>query len=314
MKGSATRCFLISAASLAAAACGGPSEGVDASDVATGSVDVATPVDATDAADAAPIGPADADAGPAADVATDVPTGSRGFGRVQLTQQPRLSRTTASAVFRAPGDTTCATALVDGCQVDTCAASSAAMRPNAGAITFSGGMIAAGMPMTIAPQADGTYTVATGARVWTGGEMLRFQAAGAAGGVGVFDRMIAAPTSIAITAPSFSTSMRIPRSTGFEVRWTGGGTGSVLFTFQNLPGSGPPMPTAVVTCAFPAAGGMATVPSTALMRLAAGAGVVSAQAATISMMAVGDYDVTVAATEPGSATGASMASVSTTFE
>jgi hypothetical protein len=47
---------------------------------------------------------------------------------------------------------------------------------------------------------------------------------------------------------------------------------------------------------------------------ARGGGIVRAEAASASVVTVGDYDVTVAATEPGTTTASAFASVSTQFD
>lgn len=249
--------------------------------------------------------------------------GNRGVGTVSISQNVIMAAgmsfvsSSASATFvnatgGSGGGGNCTMTTMGECQVTECTVmpsdagtgSDAGMVTpvNAGAITITGGAIPMGSPITLMPGANGLYMPFTGmTRLWMGAGMLHVTAAGMSGGVPMFDQMLATPGDVTITAPMVTppTPLAINRSMPFDARWTGGTSGRVNVNLTASMSSGGTTHATTVVCRYMAAAGMGSVPSAALMRLPTGMGVFSIGASSDAMVAAGNYDVTISATQSG---------------
>ena len=197
----------------------------------------------------------------------------------------------ASAGFWMVGSSYCTnSAPVGPCEVMMCPAGTAPPPDaSAGTITITGGV----MPITLTPNADKSYTAITSqtAALFTGGASVMFSAAGA--DVPAFSTSLTMPAKATITSPveppSSSPYLIVNRAQDFTVRWSGGGG-----TFQ-IGLYSPTTTWPALMCKFPASAGSGTIPSSALMMLAAGMGSFSMSTIADADKTAGDYAVDVSA-------------------
>jgi hypothetical protein len=204
------------------------------------------------------------------------------------------------------GGDQCTAAVMGACRILVCADPNTGTPPplpTAGNITITGARIPAGMPVVVMPGADGFYMSATRAsRLWNAGDMLRMQAAGAATGVPTFDRMVTATGLVTVTRPTIdpATAVRINRASDLTVAWTPASSTLINVELSSLESTTVADTTTTVTCRFPGAAGMATVPSAVLMRIPTGGlGKISVGTVGVTSVSAGNYDVDLVAIQMG---------------
>jgi hypothetical protein len=189
-----------------------------------------------------------------------------------------------SATFRLASSVVCTEQVIGECFLYTCP-----MNPpppthrSAGPITVTG----AALPATLMPLGDNTYDVVSTATqtMFDGGETLT--ATGTGGDVPAFSVSVTAPTLATLTAPAKPVGpLTIDRGQDFQASWTGGGAGLVFLYFSAPPGSGISM-----SCGYPAAGGTATVPASALAMVPAGTGSFAASSVSNNTTDVDDWRI-----------------------
>lgn len=193
----------------------------------------------------------------------------------------------------------CASQVVGPCILSTC--TSPPTPADAGVITITGGAEA----VTLTPQA-GTYPPAEGMRaLWTGGEVLRFSAAG--GTVPAFSGTVTAPPQVVVStlgdAAWPTAAVPLPRSAPLVIRWSTGAMTDVLVYVDTQQGG--------VGCAFPASAGTGTVPAEALAALPAGAAFLSVSTIAGDTVTAGAFAIdlelqTAATTQTGAFAGAEV--------
>src|SRR5262249_50220375 len=110
-----------------------------------------------------------------------------------------------------------------------------------------------------------------------------------------FQKTLAAPPSITVTAPAWSKDMTLDRKKELPLGWTGGTTGDVIV------GIGAASSTTSVTlaCKFPASPGQATIPAAAMAKLPATHDAsISVVARTTETVDVKDWHITTLANRP----------------
>lgn len=138
--------------------------------------------------------------------------------------------------------------------------------PNAGDITFTGGLIAS-TGIVLKPGTDGRYPAQTGStQIFSGGENLTVAFTGAKDSIPAFaGKALAAPSEVVVTpAISFLAPTTVSRTTDFKLTWTGGGQGNVtvnLGTVQNG------LKSVGIQCEAAASAGTLTVPQAAVAKL-----------------------------------------------
>jgi len=149
--------------------------------------------------------------------------------------------------------------------------------------------------------------------VWSGGEDIRFRAAGQPGGVPAFEATLKAPSLITVTAPVWGDSLSVDRSKDLAISWTleGAASGVVAARFTTDTSSG----STTVTCRYPAADKHGTIPSASLKRLtpASGAGF-DVELNEEKHLQVGDWPVRLALLSHASRPGGGLASTGVTLE
>lgn len=201
-------------------------------------------------------------------------------------------------IFFNAGSPPCPYALVGPCHTWACGARDAsAVVLAAGAITLEGG----GTKLTIAPTADGTYSVdrPVGVEAWSLGAALTFKGAGGAD-VTAFTQVLTAPASeLTLTSPAAPEpgagvwwTMKVDRTKDLSVAWSAPTTGVVgIGVTANIAA-----PTAIdatrLYCTFDASAGTATIPAAALAVLAKATGAsVLVAAETNAEIRAGGYTI-----------------------
>jgi hypothetical protein len=229
----------------------------------------------------------DGDDGGAADAFVPPPANN---GFVSISSSHFVSGTTTvragsiSAVFPLASTLACTEERVGECFVYTCPTNPVPPTyRSAGQVTVTG----AAVPATLMPQADNTYDVVSSSTqtMFDGGETLTATGGGAE--VPAFTVSVVAPSRTTLIAPPKpSGSITIDRGQGFQASWTGGGAGLVFLYFGGPAGSGVSM-----SCGYPASGGTANVPASALAMVPAGMGSFSASGVSNNTTDVGDWRI-----------------------
>ncbi len=220
----------------------------------------------------------------------------------------------AGAFFEEPTPIVdCTTHSVGPCALETCTSTlngSVPLAPQtAGVISITGGL----QPVTLTPQDGGYSGFFSEQPLWTGGERITVQAAGAE--IGAFTVSTTAPGPVTILTPMFLatgfsgssvygapdaspacptwTGSTISRSSDLTIRWFGGTPGAVVQLIIDATGtawSGIPSPSACpelalgpnAVCTFDAAGGIGVVPAAVLSTISPGAVSVLAQVESLA--------------------------------
>jgi hypothetical protein len=198
----------------------------------------------------------------------------------------------------------CTTETIGACIVRSCPAptpdAGAPAYVSAGDITITSGVITAAMPAVMRQSDAGTYSYSvppgstTG--MFAGGDMVRIQAAGAAGGVPPFDQTITAPSAPQFTAPMATAvdGLTVNRATDLTVTWMAFAAGRVVVTLTTPQITGG-QPATTVECTYPGSAATGVVPSALLMRIPAGQGRYSFSSRNESVVTVGDWSLSITA-------------------
>jgi hypothetical protein len=232
--------------------------------------------------------------------------GTTGTGRVALTQDLTGGGSyTASATFEPGGGVGGCTPTLSagGCIGFSCPPNNNPAEDTAGTVTFSGGLL--GAPITLTPNSMYHYPSMSGSgRAFNGGDLIRFQAAGASGGVGAFDQMVAGASDVTVTAPVFTTGtpLAIPRSASLVVSWTTASspTGKISVSLYGPITGTSPFVGAI--CRYPLGTGSASIPASVLGTIPAGTGTIRITSENPVSIVAGAYLVELS---PGSAAAAS---------
>ncbi len=125
--------------------------------------------------------------------------------------------------------------------------------------------------------------------LWSGGETLKFTAAGAA--IPAFSTTVAAPTTIRVTKPEshFPAAVQVSRSKELVTEWTGTSAGSVLVSISG-PNQDANKPNSYITCAFSGADSHATIPANVMQRIdRAGSGSIRVSTVSAADVSAGDW-------------------------
>jgi hypothetical protein len=167
------------------------------------------------------------------------------------------------------GSSACDIRTEGPCQVMDCTSTSDAGVPSyetvsAGVIQLTG----ASQPLTLAPDASGTYAIVTGQeKLWSGGETLTVTAAGDE--VPGFQATLFAAVPVVVTSPAFpasGTPITLQTSGPLTVSWTGGLGGTVTVMLVRSVGKN----TVSLMCSYPATSGSGTVPASAMASIPPG--------------------------------------------
>jgi hypothetical protein len=105
------------------------------------------------------------------------------------------------------------------------------------------------------------------ARLWGGGESLRFEGGGGAD-IGAFEATLLAPSHVVVTAPVFPlgdpAGIAVARDRDLAISWTGSSAGDVVVRVTGPIADGTQE---LITCRFSPEAGRGTVPASALARL-----------------------------------------------
>jgi hypothetical protein len=152
---------------------------------------------------------------------------------------------------------------VDCVQGQDCRAQEAVANAGAGAVSFSAGTRSFsffGEPNLAA------YKPLSASTFWQGGETLTVTATGAA--VPAFSAQLVTPTVAKLSAPALATgtvNLTLTRTADAPVRWSGASAGDLVLTIVTaLPGSWSPSSRLTITCTYPAAQGLGTIPARVL--------------------------------------------------
>lgn len=217
-----------------------------------------------------------------ADVATpSAATPSRYHGEVWLTQwDASFDRTQYSvsthAEFREAGRDRlareCTTTVVGACEVRRCVNSAEAHHTDGDVFADPGQLTVGGLRGVPLPAS--VFTARTGGTVglavdalWEGGERITLRSAGATPGVGAFVTDLVAPSPVTLASPSLDGSSFRRGFDGFDVAWTGGGSGVVRVQLGQVYTGQPD--SVRVRCEAPATAGRVEVPAAALAQLPA---------------------------------------------
>jgi len=163
----------------------------------------------------------------------------------------------------------CTTRTEGACAVSLCTAAASTSTPRAaGSLTVSGGTA----PVTLAPNADDTYTAVTGAtELFASGATLTFDATGGSdGGVPAFSGMVIAPVNAVLTAPALAdgTPLAPSRTDPLALAWTASGSvGMIDVRFAAALTDGG---VASARCRFPVAELSGSIPAAAFTDFPAG--------------------------------------------
>jgi hypothetical protein len=178
-----------------------------------------------------------------------------------------------TAASKVPTDCTvldagaCVTTSCPKATASDASAPDAALPPNAGALTVTGGIFGTtGTGLSI--DKAGTYYYQAPGNVFTPGDTLGV--AGAGNTVPAFaEQTVVGPATIKLTAPAAAAGkITIPTGQDLVVTWTGGTAGAKVFLFGNAVFTNGD--SANLTCSWDASTGTATVPKAALAPMAAG--------------------------------------------
>jgi hypothetical protein len=168
----------------------------------------------------------------------------------------------ASLVRATFGDNGCSTSSVSGCTITTCAPADLAMTMRAagvGTINVTG----AASPITLMPQADGSYLPASFAfPIWGMNAKLTVSATG--GEHPAFSTMLDGTTAVVVTNPLTGGFIDIARNADFDVSWTGTSPGQVTVEIAAA--------TKLLRCSYTVVANSGLVPRQALSQLPAGSG------------------------------------------
>jgi hypothetical protein len=134
---------------------------------------------------------------------------------------------------------------------------------SAGAVQIEGGS----KTVDLAPKADGTYAVSTGATaLWGGGETLTVRAEGK--DVPAFNTTLTAPARVTLTSPVVpGAGLTIKKSAGLTAKFAGP-RGTVVLYFDAAAGT----QAVAVTCTFNASAGTGEIPPAAFADFPSGGG------------------------------------------
>jgi len=176
----------------------------------------------------------------------------------------------SGTVYRIPppmmgASSACSTTTAGACQIQTCTTSGSGgtvpiTYTDSGLMTISGVQVNDGT-MTLTPGAYGYITVSGAVALFNGGDTVRFQAPGNPQGAPAFDVSLVAPTSVQVTAPTFTQgSVTASATQDLAVAWSGPATSDVTVQVTGgVTGS-----SAVARCTFTGSAGYGVVPVAAL--------------------------------------------------
>jgi hypothetical protein len=246
---------------------------------------------------------------------------SSGSGLVTITQQmvaaAGMTFTTysLSASFSPPAAAGCTENQVASCNVITCPPGGTASYVSAGNVTISGGQLAA--PVVLMPNGSNQYTPVSGQmKIYNAGDMFHVTAAGAANGVPAFDQMVAAPSEMTVTSPTFTTGqpVTVNRSANLSLIWTNPANPVGQVSVLLVGPSGGAMNTVIVECLLNLPDGMNSIPSSTLGMIPAGSGAISIRTDSVMNVTAGGFNVGVSVTEGAKTPSGALAAAQATFQ
>ena len=191
------------------------------------------------------------------------------------------------------GDSGCITGQHGPCSLSHCGGGTSTYQfVSAGVVTASAGE----HTLSLAPNADHTYTPITGAgRVWNAGQPLEVRADGDT--VPAFFTLLDGVDPVLVTAPEYpapGTPLTVDRGTDLAVAWEYGGAGRVIVILATTTNSGGTPESISLVCQYPASDGSAAIPSSLLAMLPTdGDGSISISGGDAREVAAGDWTVVV---------------------
>jgi hypothetical protein len=210
---------------------------------------------------------------------------------------------TAAVFYPSVAATGCTVALVAGCKIETCTATTPGGAPlaSAGSIAITGGAY----PLVLQPGSGNLYGTPvpdgdSGVEVlWHGNETLHVSASGA--DVPAFTADVLAPTQVTVVT-QLPTS--ISRLNPFDVSWFKKSAGQVAVDVSSTAGG----TSYYLECLFDVAAGFGEVPQAALAQIAGGTGTLSVFTVTKQTVSAGGWTVgTFAQTDANDPNGAEWA-------
>ena len=208
---------------------------------------------------------------------------------------------------------TCTETRFDACVATRCSGAAVPevikSATHTGTITIRGGRRA--VVMTPAAGA-GAYSNQSDdgelAPLFPAGSLLEVSSRGLPNSVPALGGGVIMPDKVEITFPSFSTNATLPvkRTQALEIHWTGGTVGTVEITLKPL-GATSSGSEAVVTCSFPAVGGLGIISKDALATLGGRQGTLSIDVVNQVTQHYDDWDVTLRAATVGLQEGRQVA-------
>ena len=132
-------------------------------------------------------------------------------------------------------------------------------------------LLGANIPLSISPDASGTYAVVTGQqRLWSGGATLTLSAAG--GEAPAFEETLFGASPVTLTSPALpapGTPVTLSTSGPLTVSWSGGIGGKVTAMLTRTISSSTTR-SVMLTCSFAATDGSGTVPASAMAAIPPG--------------------------------------------
>lgn len=177
---------------------------------------------------------------------------------------PTVSQQIVATFLSAPSDLTCNITTSGVCTLIDCPSGRAGLQPsNAGNIAVTNGSTSVSL---IPFSASGGYSQspidASVGLIFSAGTSVTV--AGKGGPAPAFSVQLTGPSAVIVTQPS-DMALSIDRTMDLAVAWTGSTTGDVVFELKGLAPENNP----ILDCAFSGKDTSGTVPSTALMLLAA---------------------------------------------
>jgi hypothetical protein len=172
-----------------------------------------------------------------------------------------------------PGSSTCDFRDDGPCRITDCTTeptdggTPAYEAASAGTVSLAG----ANKPLTLVPDASGSYAVVSGQeKLWSGGAALAISAAGDE--VPAFQATLYGAVPALLTSPALppaGTPVTLSTKTPLSIAWTGAGGGKMMAMLTRSVTSGTTR-TVMVSCSFEASAGSGTVPASAMAAIPPG--------------------------------------------
>ena len=184
-----------------------------------------------------------------------------------------------------PTGATCVVTPIGECVVTACSgtASTGTTPPEdaAGTVTISGGSEV----ISLMTDTGSHQTQTTASLWWKGGDTVAISSTGAT--VKAFSGSLTIPEQVVVSAPYLPEqgAVQLTRASGLSLAWQGGAHGEAVFVIA----AGTAGSSASATCRYPATHTQATIPSSVLMLLPAGAATFSASTQSRTEQTVGTW-------------------------